>query len=80
MTWRAVSGRPWARDPNRKKKRRKPRKARKSAGGKGLPRWFIYVAYAACFAFCAFGAFFMMLYGRAAHHSTSRLNLCRSCR
>jgi len=49
-------------DPIRKKRRTKRRKARKSAG-KGLPRWFIYVAYVLSFAFCAVAAFFMMLYG-----------------
>jgi hypothetical protein len=35
-------------DPSRKK-RRKKRKMKKGPGKKGLPRWFIYVAYALAF-------------------------------
>ena len=52
-------------DADRAKKRRKRKKARRHAGKKGLPRWFIYVAYALSFTFCAVAAFFMMLYGIA---------------
>eukprot|EP00899_Mesostigma_viride_P025127 jgi/Mesvir1/579/Mv02023-RA.3 len=41
-------------------RRRKLKQMQKSR--KGLPRWFIYVAYAGCFLFCAFCCYFIVLY------------------
>ncbi|QDZ21292.1 hypothetical protein A3770_05p38100 [Chloropicon primus] len=43
-------------------KRTKKVKRRKEPKG-GLPRWFIYVTYTACFIFCAIASWFTILYG-----------------
>ena len=43
-------------------KRSKKVKRKKEPMG-GLPRWFIYVTYTACFIFCAIASWFTILYG-----------------
>ena len=46
-----------------KKAQRKKKKPKKDASKKALPRWFIYVTYAACFLFCGISSWFTILYG-----------------
>ena len=49
-------------DEKQKGKRSKKVKRKKEPKG-GLPRWFIYVTYTACFMFCAIASWFTILYG-----------------